>query len=76
MLLYFVGVLQYEVKELLKEIIYVQNFFTYDELVKRMSSFDYGYYNDANKPSAIAEAKLLSSDHSVKQKGIQQYILT
>ncbi|KAK3713578.1 hypothetical protein QZH41_007689 [Actinostola sp. cb2023] len=66
------GIYQYEVKELLKELINNQNLFTVDELTKRMQNFDYGYHDDSNKPSPITEAKLTSSDHNLKQKDLGQ----
>lgn len=63
------GVLQYEVKELLLQLIKVKCLFTLEELNRRVSCFDFGYYNDSNKPSPIGEAKLGSADHSLKLHG-------
>lgn len=63
------GVLQYEVKELLLQLIRVRKYFTLEELNRRISCFDFGYYNDANKPSPIGETKFNSKDHSLKLHG-------
>lgn len=63
------GLLQYEVKELLNELINAKKLFTLQELNRRMADFDYGYYNDSNKPSPITERRLCSPDHSLKQHG-------
>ncbi|XP_028409272.1 uncharacterized protein LOC114531867 [Dendronephthya gigantea] len=69
------GVLQYEVKELLNELINVKKLLTLKELNRRLAEFDYGYYNDANKPSPINEKRLSSPDHSLKQHAAQMWCL-
>ena len=63
------GVLQYEVKELLKHYIKVQHLFTLKQLNHQIASYDFGYYNDTNRPSQIPEQKLLSTDNSLRQHG-------
>lgn len=63
------GVLHYSVKETLKTLILDKNYITLDELNKRITSFDYGYHNDSNKPAEIQRSRLLSDDHSLKQHG-------
>lgn len=65
------GVLQYEVKELLLQLIKVKWLFTLEELNRRVSCFDFGYYNDSIKPSPIGSPfrKLGSADHSLKLHG-------
>ena len=63
------GVLQYEVKELLKHYIKVQHLFTLEQLNHQIASYDFGYYNDTNRPSQIPEQKLLSTDNSLRQHG-------
>jgi len=63
------GVLHYSVKETLKVMIFEKQFVTIDELNKRISSFDYGYQNDSNKPTAIQLSRLLTNDHTIKQHG-------
>ena len=47
------GVLHYGVKEMLKEFIFVEKLFTLDKLNRRISTFDYGYQDDSNKPAAV-----------------------
>jgi hypothetical protein len=63
------GVLQYEMKELLKYYIKVRYLFTLEELNNRIAGYDFGYYNDKNRPSPIAEQKLSSTDNSLRQHG-------
>ena len=63
------GVLQYECKEMLKAFITEEKYFTLDQLNERIRDFDYGYYNDKNKPSPIALKTLNSNNNSIKQKG-------
>jgi hypothetical protein len=43
--------------------------FSIDEINKHISSFDYGYHNDLNKPAPLQRSRLTSSDHSIKQHG-------
>ena len=64
------GVLQYEVKEMLKVFIKVERYFTLDNLNDRISKYDFGYYNDKNKPTLITEAKFASKDNSLRQNGM------
>lgn len=64
------GVLQYECKEMLKVFINEESYFRIDELNERIRDFDYGYYNDKNKPSPISMKTLNSNNNSLKQKGI------
>lgn len=70
------GVLHYSVKETLKVMIFEKQFITIDELNKRISSFDYGYQNDSNKPAAIQRSRLLTDDHTIKQHGNMISIIT
>lgn len=70
------GVLQYKVKEMLKVFIWElkvfiweQKYFSLKELNVRIKNFDYGYYNDNNKPSTIAQQTLKGDKNNVKQKG-------
>ena len=59
------GVLHYSVKEMLEVMILEKQFTTIDELNKPISSFDYGYQNDSNKPAAIQQSHLLTDDHTM-----------
>lgn len=63
------GLLQYEVKELLKYAINEQHFFTLDNLNHWIQNFDYGYPDVSNKPSVISSATLNSNTNSLKQRG-------
>ena len=56
-------------KEMLKSFIKVDHYFTLEALNGIMAKYDYGYYNDKNKPSAITEQKLASNDNNLKQHG-------
>ena len=70
------GVLHYIVKETLKVLIFEKNLFnTLDELNQRISSYDYGYHNDSNKPATIHQSRLFSADHSIKQHGNNNNLL-
>lgn len=63
------GALHYEMKEMLRDFIKAQGFFTLDELNGRLSKFDFRYYNDKNKPTPITDQKLYSNDNNLKQHG-------
>lgn len=63
------GVLPYVVKNILKVFIHEKKFFTLDELNNRVMLFDYGYYNDTNRPAAIKQQRLAANDNSLKQHG-------
>ena len=54
---------------MLKQFIKVDSFFSLEELNRRIGKFDFGYYNDKNKPAPITEQKLSSNDNSLKQHG-------
>lgn len=69
------GVLQYECKEMLKVFINEESYFRLDELNERIRDFDYGYYNDKNKPSPISVKTLNSNTNSLKQKAAQMWCL-
>lgn len=64
------GVLQYECKEMLKIFINEQKYLTLNQLNKRIKRFDFGYYNDKNKPSPISQQTLNNGNNSLKQKGL------
>ncbi|XP_028418114.1 uncharacterized protein LOC114543241 [Dendronephthya gigantea] len=63
------GVLQYETKEMLKHYIKVERYLTLEILNDRIAKYDFGYYNDSNRPSPITEQKLSSNDNNLKQHG-------
>ena len=64
------GVLQYECKEMLKIFINEEKYFTLQQLNTRLNLFDFGYYNDTNKPSPILQRTLASDTNSLRQKGL------
>lgn len=63
------GVLQYVCKEMLKELIFQNKYNTVEQLNERITFFDYGYFNDRNKPSPITRQTLKSDNNNLKQKG-------
>jgi hypothetical protein len=63
------GVLPYECKEMLKEFIFKEKYFTLEQLNERMRCYDYGYFNDKNKPSPITIQTLKNESNNLKQKG-------
>lgn len=64
------SVLQYECKEMLKIFINEEKYLTLDQLNERIKRFDYGYYNDKNRPSPISQQTLNNANNSLKQKGL------
>ena len=64
------GVLQYKCKEMLKEFILREKYFTLEQLNERMTYFYYGYFNDKNKPSPISRQTLKSDNNNFNQKGM------
>ena len=64
------GCLQYEIKELIKYLVFDQKFITLSGLNDKIDGFAYGYIESPNKPSLIALASLNSTDHSLKQTGL------
>lgn len=63
------GLLQYEVKELLKYTINEQQFFTLDNLNQCIQNFHYGFPDVSNKPCVISSTTLNSNANSLKQRG-------
>ena len=63
------GVLQYVCKEMLKEFIFKEKYISLEQLNERIVYFDYGYFNDSNKPSPISRQTLKSDNNNLKQKG-------
>lgn len=65
------GVMQYECNEMLNVLIYEHKYFTLQELNQKLKTFDYGYYNDRNKPSPITRQALKGDANNVWQKGLK-----
>ena len=63
------GVLQYECKEMLSVFVYEIKYFTLQELNDKLKMFDYGYYNDRNKPSPVTRQALKGDANNIRQKG-------
>ena len=57
------GLLQYDVKELLKYAINEQQLFTLDDLNHSIQSFDYGFPDVSNKPCVTSRQCNLKSQH-------------
>ena len=62
------GVLQYEVKELLKYLV-SRRICSLQHINCRIAIFPYGYSDVSNKPSDISSDHLSLSDHKLKQNG-------
>ena len=45
------GILQYEIKKMLKNYIKVEHYLTLEVLNSWIAKYDFGYYNDKNRPS-------------------------
>lgn len=56
------GVLQYECKEMLTTFINEEKYLTLDQLNERIKRFDFGYYNDKNRPSPISQQTLNNAE--------------
>lgn len=67
------GVAPLEVRLMLHHFIYEQKLFTLELLNHRISSFDYGYGNEKNKPSVILN--LRTADNAIKQTASQMWCL-
>ena len=67
------GAAPLEVKLLLRQLIYEDNLFTLEQLNDRISSFDYGYMNEKNKPSVILN--LRTNENAVRQTASQMWWL-
>ena len=63
----YIAELQYEIKEMLKNYIKIEHYLTLEVLNSRIAKYDFGYYNDMNRPSPITEQKLSSNDNNLKQ---------
>lgn len=61
------GVMQCECKDFLKYVISDANYLTLDDLNQRIQGFDYGYYNDKNKPSALNPRTMNAMNNTLKQ---------
>lgn len=67
--LFFVGVLEYETKELLKQHILNDSLYTLDYLNQQIIGIELGYMESRNRPSTISLHTLNGVDHKLKQEG-------
>lgn len=64
------GVLQYDVKIMLKEIIYDDNYFTMATLNSRLTNTELGYIEAKDRPTCIDSKNFTSLGHPLSQAGI------
>lgn len=65
------GALQYEVKLMLRVMVYEEEYFTLHNLNSRLENMDLGYMETKDRPTPLAEATLRSSSGvSLKQTGM------
>lgn len=73
---YLLGIGPMFLKQTLHELILVQNKFSNEYFNGRISSFNYGYVENTNKPSAnFTDAMLRSPGYHISQKGMQVWLL-
>jgi len=71
------GIVPYELKLILSEFIFVKKYFTLELLNARLASFDYGYQDRTNKPTALTDSELRDQTKtSLNQKASQTLCLT
>lgn len=63
------GVLQYEVKLMLKHFIFVEKYFTCDYLNAKLRNMELGYMESKDRPTSITESVLKSGDNKLHQNG-------
>ncbi len=70
------GALQYELKELLKYLVFEVRLLSTRDLSNKIEFFPYGYADIKNKPTTITSKSLSSTDHALKQTGILYKMFT
>ena len=68
------GALQYEVKQMLKQFIFVENYFTCDHLNSKLKNMELGYMEYKDRPTSITEKVLKSADNKLHQNGKVLYL--
>jgi hypothetical protein len=63
------GVLQYEVKLVLRHCVVSKKYFQLSFLNMHIDNYELGFMEASNRPSPIKKETLKSSDHSLKQNG-------
>ena len=64
------GVLQYEIKLMLQELIYAESYISLDELNTRLECLELGHMESKDRPTQITQTTLQSSGNSLKQNGM------
>ena len=64
------GALQYEIKLMLKVMIYEEEYFTLDILNSRLENIELGYMEAKDRPTPVSEITMASSGVSLKQAGM------
>ena len=65
----FIGILEYEAKELLQQHIDKDGYYSLECLNQKITGFELGLMETKNQPSTIALSTLHSNDHKLKQEG-------
>lgn len=63
------GALQYEVKLMLRQFVYVKNYFSCDHLSTKLRNMDLGYMECKDRPTSITDKILKSTDNKLHQNG-------
>ena len=63
------GALQYEVKVMLQEMVYLEGYFSLVELNSRLSTLELGYMEAKDRPTPFNDQKLSGQGHTLSQAG-------
>lgn len=69
------GLLQYEIKLLLKVMINTESYIGLNDLNTRLKCLELGHMESKNRPTQITSTTLQSSGNSLKQNGIYCYAI-
>ena len=64
------GLLQYEIKLMLQELVYTESYVSLGELNTRLECLELGHMESKDRPSQITQTTLQSSGSSLKQNGM------
>ncbi|XP_041474010.1 uncharacterized protein LOC121422851 [Lytechinus variegatus] len=71
------GVCQYEIKLILNQLLFVDQFMTLSEFNQRISSFHYSFNDKKNKPTCLSMERIRNiQDHKLGEKASQMWCLT
>ena len=68
------GVLQHEVKQMLRVMVYEEDYFTVAVLNACLENLELGYMESDDRPSPLDESRLHSNSSSLKQEGVFMHI--